>query len=191
MEVWKRGTHASGVFCIRDSVGRLRKMYCDLDSESGWAWTLVMSQSLENSAETFAQSGLFVDLPMNADTPNWNAYRLPLKEMGASGNLSTHWRVTCNFPTQTVDHRDYAQVEFKQFHVWTFVEARICKQMEYINIRDHTCQQCSVAWEQKKLLFLTNRSNVNGCDRGRTPGSLVGEQTLHKGSESRVSVYLG
>ena len=185
VEAWESGARASGFFCIQDSVGYLQKVYCDLASEPGWAWTLVMSQSLRNSAEPFAQSGLLVDLPKNAELPNWEAYRLPLNRMKDLRKQSTHWRVTCNFPSQAVDYIDYARVEFEQFDVLTFAGGRICKQVEYINIRGHVCQQCSVAWGQKTYLFLTHRSDVSDCDRGKTPGYIKDEQTFGRYRKGR------
>ena len=160
-------------------------MYCDLTSEPGWAWTLVMSQSLQNSEEPFARSGLLVNLPRNAETPNWNAYRLSLGRMDELRNWSTHWRVTCNFPSQVVDYRDYLRVEFEQFDVLKFAAPRVCKQVEYMNVRGHACQQCTAAWGQKIDLFLTHRSDVNECDRGRTPGFIKSEQTFGRYKKGR------
>lgn len=114
---------------------------------------------------------------------------IDLKEMGALRNLSTHWSFHPKLWTTDTD-RDYAQAEFKQLDVLTFVEARICKQMAYGNICGHARQQCSVAWGHKKILFLTHRSDVNDCDPARTPGFLVREQTFGRYREvrSRVSV---
>lgn len=178
VEVWERGARVSGLFCVQDSVGNLQKVYCDLASEYGWVWTLVMSQSLENRNETFAQSGLLVDTPKNAEIPNWDAYRLSRNTMEELRNLSTHWRSTCNFQSQPVDFRDYVRAEFKQFDVLTFVAGRICKKMEFMSIRGHACQQCTAAWGQRIHLFLTHRSDVNECERGGTPGHITPEQTF-------------
>ena len=78
-----------------------------------------------------------------------------------------------------MDYRDYVRVEFSHFDLLTFVAARDCKQVEYINVRGHACQQCTAAWGQKADLFLTHRSDVNDdCDRGATPGHTIQEQTF-------------
>lgn len=178
LEAWERGARTSGFFCIQGNDGHLHKMYCDLASEPGWAWTLVMSQALRNTEEQFTQNGLMVDTPKNTEIPNWQAYRLPLSKMEELRITSTHWRVTCSFPSVGVDYRDYVRVEFAQFDLLTFRAGRACKQVEYINIRGHACQQCTTAWGQKGNLFLTHRSDVNACDRGATPDHINSEQAF-------------
>ncbi|KAJ7372429.1 hypothetical protein OS493_018932 [Desmophyllum pertusum] len=185
LEAWEQGARASGFFCIQDNDGHLHKVYCDLASEPGWVWTLITSQSLRNREEQFAQAGLLVDSPKNAELPNWQAYRLPLNRMVELKSRSTHWRVTCSFPSQGVDYRDYLRVEFERFDVLTFVAGRVCKQVEYIDIRGHVCQQCTTAWGQKIELFLTHRSDVNECDRGSTPDHISSEQSFGRYKKGR------
>ena len=185
LEAWNKGARASGFFCIQDNDGHLRKVYCDLASEPGWAWTLVTSQSLLNSEEQFAQKGLLVDSPKNAELANWQAYRLPLRKMEELRSRSTHWRVTCNFPTLGVDYRDYVRAEFAKFDILTFLVGRVCKEVEYIDIRGHACQQCTAAWGQKNDLFLTHRSDVNDCGRGSTPDHITGEQSFGRYKKGR------
>ncbi|CAB3976579.1 Hypothetical predicted protein [Paramuricea clavata] len=63
---------------------------------------------------------------------------------------STHWEVTCSFQTNSVDiYRDYARASFKEFDVLDFVGVKVCKKMEYINIRGQQCTQCTVGWFAK------------------------------------------
>lgn len=145
-----------------------------------------MSQTLGNRNEQFTQRGLLVDSPKNAEIPNWQAYRLPLSRMKELRSHSTHWRVTCSFPSFGVDYRDYVRAEFEQFELLTFKANRHCKQVEYMDVRGHACQQCTAAWGQDKDDFLTHRSDVaNGCDRSKTPQNVNGEQTFGRYKKGR------
>ena len=160
-------------------------MYCDLASEPGWAWTLVTSQGLSNREEQFASVELLVDSPKNTEMANWQAYRLPLSKMTKLKSQSTHWRITCSFPTLGVDYKDYVRAEFQKFNILTFMAGRECKEVEYIDVRGHNCSQCTVAWGQKNNLFLTHRSDVNECGRGSTPHNIDGEQTFGRYKKGR------
>lgn len=160
-------------------------MYCDLASEPGWAWTMVTSQSLCSREEKFASVGLLVDSPETAEMANWQAYRLPLRKMEELKSQSTHWRVTCSFPTLGVDYRDYVRAEFQKFDILTFSAGRACKEVEYMDVRGYNCQQCTAAWGQKKNDFLTHRSDVNTCGRSSTPDHLNGEQTFGRYRKGR------
>ena len=186
LDAWENGARASGFYCIQGNDGHFHKLYCDLASEPGWAWTLVMSQTLGNRDEQFAQIGFLVDSPRNAEFPNWEAYRLPLNRMKELRSHLTHWRVTCSFPSFGVDHRDYTRAEFKQFDLLAFNANRRCKLVEYMDIRGHACQQCTAAWGQDKNDFLTHRSDVNnGCTRGETPNHVKAEQAFGRYKKGR------
>ena len=161
-------------------------MYCDLASESGWVWTLVMSMTLGNRNEQFAQKGFLADSPRNAEIPNWQTYRLPLTRMMELRSHSSHWRVTCSFPTLGVDYRDYARAKFEEFELLSFKANRRCKLMEYMDVRGHACHQCTAAWAQDKNDFLTHRSGVDhGCTRRQTPKHVNGEQTFGRYKKGR------
>lgn len=179
LEAWENGARASGFYCIQANDGHFHKLFCDLTSEAGWVWTLVMSQTLGKRNKKFARKGFLVDSPRNAETPNWEAYRLPLNRMMELRSHSTHWRVTCSFPSFGVDYRDYTRAEFEQFDLLTFKANRRCKPVEFMDVRGHACQQCTAAWSQDKNDFLTHRSDVNhSCTRGQTPRHVKAEQTF-------------
>ena len=93
---------ASGYFYIQDNSCDKFKVYCDFTSEPGWAWTLVMSESLQNVGKPFTRRGLFTNEPMSPEVPNWEAYRLQLDRMKGLRSESTHWRITCSLDLASV-----------------------------------------------------------------------------------------
>ncbi|KAL9978732.1 hypothetical protein ACROYT_G016287 [Oculina patagonica] len=114
LEAWKQGARTSGFYFIQ---GReeclLYEMFCDFSSEPGWAWTLVMSQSLGRRGETFAKGPLLSGKFTNQRNPNWERYRIGNSRMRIVAADSSHWRVTCDFPTFGVDYRDYVRATFE------------------------------------------------------------------------------
>jgi hypothetical protein len=96
----------------------------------------------------FRSTLLSADSPVNESLPNWNRYRMGSSMMNDLSTQSTHWRATCSFPTHGVDYVDYVRGTFVDFDVINFVGSRICKGVEYVNIRGHQCSDCSMAWWQ-------------------------------------------
>ena len=150
-------------------------MFCDFSSEPGWAWTLVMSQSLERRGETFAKTPFLVGKFVNQHTPNWEKYRIGGSRMRIVASQSTHWRVTCDFPVSGVDYRDYVRATFENLNPLEYTASGECREMEYINIRGHNCTQCTAAWWQTESQQLTHFSDLDGCQFGITQGSLDNE----------------
>ena len=78
----KNDATRSGVYRIHGNDGQSYQVYCDLTSEPGSAWTLVMSYTLKNVAlAPFRTSVLSTNSPLNAEWPKWDAYRLALTQM--------------------------------------------------------------------------------------------------------------
>ena len=123
-------------------------VYCDMESEPGSAWTLVQSYALKNKdTPEFTKTPLKYDAPVHSDTPSWNAYRMSHSQMSHLKKHSTHWRITCDFQSNSVDlRRDYALASFLDFDAMTFEGFGVCKMMKYINIRGHQCFDCTAAW---------------------------------------------
>ena len=93
-----------------------------MTSEWGKAWTLVMSWATRNKGMVELQStALSTDSPVNKNLPNWNKYRMSLSMMNDLSAQSTHWRVTCSFPTHGVDYVDYVRGKFADFDVVNFL----------------------------------------------------------------------
>ena len=161
----KNGLKTNGYYNIYDANFNLVTVYCDMTSESGKAWTLVMSWTKRNkNMAQFRSTRLGTDSPVNKNLPNWDKYRMSLNMMKDLSAQSTHWRATCSFPTHGVDLVDYVRGKFADFDIINFVGTRVCKRVEYVNIRGHQCSDCTAPWYQnKKKYFLHISSNYNNC----------------------------
>ena len=176
---WKDGKRVSGQYLINHNNSGSFNVSCDFASESGWVWTLVMSQSHKNRAMPELRSTpLHTDAPTNENTPNWAAYRLSLDRMKALQSENTHWRVTCSFPAHGVDYRDYVGANFTELDPLTFQGVGICKKTEYMNVRGHDCTGCTSAWWQGKDVMIHHDSSHNKCEFGSTPGAVASEDNF-------------
>ena len=137
----------SGFYRIITGEGKTLTVFCDLCSERGSAWALVMSYSRKNCAmQEFLIAPLSADIPVNEAVPNWNSYRLPLKDMLKISLESTHWHFTCSYPDFKVDYTDYARAHLVTINPLTYASSGVCTKMEYIDIRGNSCIDCTVAW---------------------------------------------
>ena len=156
-----------------DSLNQAFPVFCDMESESGFVWTLIQSFSLANN-------GLFKDQPFGADFPvnhqdndvDWSSYRLSLPRMRSIANHSTHFRATCNFPTGGLLYTDYARANlegFDIFGIWNYT----CRMYEFINIRGNECSNCAAATKQSKgqSWFINSYRSKNNCQFDGTPGA--------------------
>lgn len=142
------------------------KVFCDFTSESGAAWTLVQSHTLANN-DQFKKKPLYLfDEPVNEDSPEWNAYRLSKSRMMSVRQTSTHWRATCNFPTDGVDFRDYLRASLGDFDIMASSTSQ-CRRYEFINIRGIKCSACT-AWtfyESRYTIHIdSDKSLSKGCE---------------------------
>ena len=166
------------------------KVYCDFTSEPGWAWTLVMSESLQNIGKPFTRQALFANEPMSSEVPNWEAYRLQLDRMKGLRSESTHWRITCSFdPASVVDYRDYVRAKFKNFDLLTYRGDETCELVDYINVHGHSCEKCTAVWYQSDGYILVHRSYQNNCEFGRAPGSIQDNDRYSEQNFGRYEVY--
>ena len=150
-----------------------------MNSEPGSAWTLAMSYAFKNkSMEQFGSNGAMQnDQPVNEDSSNWNLHRMSLTQMNHLKSQSTHWRVTCSFPTHKVDYTDYVRAKFTDFDIMTYRDFGICKKVEYINIRGHQCAQCTSRWWQDNYAAHLD-SNATGCQFLPTQGAAFSEDNF-------------
>ncbi|XP_046844592.1 uncharacterized protein LOC124438471 [Xenia sp. Carnegie-2017] len=103
------------------NTNKIIHFYCDLTSEPGSAWTLVMSYALKNKLTNSLQSRTFQqNVPINERSPNWDIYRMSNSQMNYMKSQSTHWRVTCSYPKNKVDYIDYVRSKFSDLDVMTF-----------------------------------------------------------------------
>lgn len=179
----KNGALQSGLYEVFDYSGNRYKVYCDLTSEPGMAWTLVISQSFKNRALSQFQDPLFENSPLNQDTPRWDEYRLPLLRLQHLKTFSTYWRCTCNFDREGLLYRDYVRARISVFDFVSFNEKELCMKVEYMDVRGHNCTGCTAAWWQfkeseSKQNFLHHDSSVNKCEFGNTPVSVSSEDNF-------------
>ena len=93
-----RGKIENGFYWLFDDHDKRYVAYCDMSSEPGAAWTLVMSWSLANKdLPQFGKKSFMEDAPVNHNTPNWYIYRQTLTRMKSIRSQSTYWRATCSF----------------------------------------------------------------------------------------------
>lgn len=177
LEAWKQGWRASGPYFMQGrSECLLYEMLCDFSSEPGWAWTLVFSQSLQRRGEDFAKRSFLWGGFKNQRNPNWERYRIGGSRMRILKEQSSHWRITCDFPTHGVDYRDYVRASFENLDPLKYEASGECREMEYINIRGRNCTQCTAAWWQTDTSQqLTHFSDLDGCQFGKIDGSLDNE----------------
>ncbi|CAB3976580.1 Hypothetical predicted protein [Paramuricea clavata] len=107
LDYLKRGVKTNGYYSIKNygTDGWVRTVYCDFESEPGFAWTLVESFALKNKfLPAFHIHPLKVNAPVNPNSPNWNLFRMSFLQMSQLRAQSTHWRVTCSFQTNSVGY---------------------------------------------------------------------------------------
>ena len=183
----------SGVYNLNDTV----QTYCDFDSEAGKVWTLIESFSLENKA-FFDGKPFYSNFPRNETRSNWNDFRVSYLGMVNIRDNSTHWRVTCNFPSG-LDFTDYARATLQATDILTFVNEDRCQKYEYISVRGQNCTDCLGMLVQRNNQHMHTDSywsGRNGCFWDPRNGAVVGEDnfglydvinTQHKCTENSLS----
>ena len=127
-----KGASKCGVYKLYDNAGNSYPAYCDLKSEPGTAWTLVMFWSnIYRLQPAFLKIPFLLNAPaVNENSFYWNTYRLSLARIRSLQNHSTHWPATCSYPTRGVDFRDYLRVNFKDFKIVDFHGTGKCMKVE-------------------------------------------------------------
>ena len=158
--------------------------YCDLSSEPGAAWTLVMSWSLANKDLPQIKSKAFTqDAPVNHNTPNWYSYRQTLARMRSVRSRSTYWRATCSFDQmrQKIDYRDYLRGKFSDFDIMTYVSGfGNCLSVDYVNIRGNAAGSGAKAefWQTANTYFLHISINSHCSGFNPHPGKVSSEDNF-------------
>ena len=168
LDYMRRGKFENGFYWLFDDQDKRYVAYCDLSSEPGAAWTLVMSWSLANNDLPQLKSKAFTqDAPVNHNTPNWYSYRQTLARMRSVRSRSTHWRATCGFDQmqQKIDYRDYLRGKFSDLDIITQDFGGRCSPVDYVNIRGHAAGSGTTAsFHQYKNLYPCHiQSASSGC----------------------------
>jgi len=177
---YKTGIRGSGLYYIRDANDQYYHVYCDFHSEPNKTWTLIMSASFKNRAVPQFQIQPFIqNSPLKEDDPNWDSYRLSLPRMQHISRSSSHWRITCNFPQDGLSYVDYVRGKISDIDMISFEGGAVCKRVEYINVLNHTCTGCTVAWWQRSGSYIFHHDiSTNACEFGSTPGGIYNQDVF-------------
>ena len=180
LDYLRRCDTTSGIYKLYDNSGNSFSAYCDLKSEPGIAWTLVMSWSLKNRRLTaFWDKPITYNWPLSENAQNWDQYRLSQKRMKSLQAHSTHWRATCCYPTHGVDFTDYVRGNFKDFNIVDYLDSAKCKKVEYINIREHKGTNLTAPfWQIDNTFLLHIDSTYTHCQFNASPGSVFSEDNF-------------
>ncbi|KAK3712733.1 hypothetical protein QZH41_000632 [Actinostola sp. cb2023] len=171
---YKTGIRGSGLYYIRDANHQYYHVYCDFHSEPNKVWTLIMSASFKNRAVRQFQIQPFIqNSPLKEDDPNWDSYRLSLPRMQHISRSSSHWRITCNFPQDELNYVDYVRGKISDVDMLSCEGREVCKRVEYINVLNHACTGCTVAWWQINGAYIFHHDiTFRRCEFGATPGGI-------------------
>ncbi|CAB3990852.1 Hypothetical predicted protein [Paramuricea clavata] len=150
------GNKTSGNYTILDQAQNLRTVYCDMESEPGSIWTLIMSFARENKdLSAFKSIEMSAPSPRNKNAPNWSDYRMGKRLIVHVNSKATHWRVTCSFQQSGVDIKtDYVRAAFADFDfMGKFWDG--CKNVSYISVMGQFCSHCTAYWRQGDNFTLT------------------------------------
>ena len=177
-EYGQQGVSKDGIYKIYDNDGNSFPAYCDLKSEPGIAWTLVMSWSKQNRfISAFRSTPLQSNASENENSPNWDRYRLSLERMKSLQVHSTHWRATCSYPTHGIDFRDYLRGNFKDFNIVDFLGTD-CKRVEYMDIRGHNGTNLTAPFWANFWVGLHTDSSIDFCELNATVGAVWSEDNF-------------
>ena len=145
-------------------------MFCDFDSEKGIAWTLLTSCRRDQTPVSFLQT--FPAANINDVGSEWGNYHLSKAAMSFVSQMSTYWRVTCEYNTLGVDYVDYIRSKINETSLLTYQDIEVsqadrCRKVEYANVRGSQCEECTVGFQQSadySMLVANWVSSVWGCD---------------------------
>ncbi|KAL9968542.1 hypothetical protein ACROYT_G020649 [Oculina patagonica] len=164
------GVDKSGLYAIEDDSNQTFQVFCDFDSEPGFAWNLIESFSLSNK-HLFQNDVVFYNYidssVVSGDSPNWQAYLIKRRYLLWLRDQSTHWRATCRYNTDGTVYRDYLRASFEDFDIIRVTPsvASSCQKYELVNIRGNKCANCTAAtWYLKGSYPLhIDSSYRHGC----------------------------
>ena len=179
VEYGQQGFYKDGIYKIYDNDGNSFPSYCDLKSEPGIAWTLVMSWSKKNRfISAFCSTPFQSNAPENENSPNWDRYRLSLERMRSLQVHSTHWRATCSYPTHGIDFTDYLRGNFKDFNIVDFPSNGECKKVEYVDIRGLNGTNLTAPFWANVGVGLHTDSSIDFCELNATVGAVWSEDNF-------------
>ena len=181
-DVAKNGASTSRKYDTNNSDNERFSVYCDLQSEPDFVWTLIQSLSLsKRNAFNYAGFGKNVEIDIEEGEVNWNEFRLSLSQMQSLAIYSTHLRATCNFPTDGLQYTDYARAKLAGHNIFGTWDT--CQMYEYVNIRGNSCSNCTALKKQQENVswhIRSYRSTRFGCELDGKAGGVPDEKNFGK-----------
>lgn len=171
----------SGVYDLVISSNKTIQTYCDLSSEAGKAWTLIESFSLGNK-DFYRNKPFYHDHPRNESKflSAWNDFRVSYQALVNIRDNSTHWRVTCGFPSG-LSYSDYARASLTAADLLTFVNEDSCQRYEFISVRGINCTDCEgmlVQRDDQHMHTDSFWSGINKCQWNPGAGAKIHEDNF-------------
>ena len=150
------------------------EVFCDIDSEKRFVWTLIESFSLRNNNE-FWDKAFYKNYPINQKEFTWSKFRLSRALMMATANNSTHVRATCNFDSEKRNYRDYLRAKLSELDVMHF-DSIECTKFEFVSVRGYNCSNCTALFGQSDKMHAHTDSYWGSEQRYKCQftGALVG-----------------
>ena len=122
---YAKGNRVPGVYMVRGMNDRLYEVFCDFDTDTMMAWTLVQSYTLKNNVYFYTRS-LLTDVAVNQEIPtDFSMYRLSRTRMLLIHEDSTKWRMTCDYETNGVKYDDYVRGSKESFDILNYDAAYV------------------------------------------------------------------
>lgn len=182
--------------CKNESKLKSWRVYCDFNSEPGYAWTLIESFSLANDG--IVRMGFYNSsaIPPLSDKSYWPLYRMSyylMREIKrVDGDLTCQleqWRATCNFNAKVLPFRnrpvDYIRSHFSKADILSKESSIGCYYIDYLNIRGYWIEQSSaIISNYHDHIFL---SSSKSCKGEYFPKTMKGETNFGKYDEKNVN----
>ena len=132
---------------VYDSANQEFSVFCDMNSEPGFIWTLFQSFSVENT-DIFRGKRFGINVPLNFNSRSGTSVESSSSGSGVAIGRCIECRcyrcnlwlttlhvlkATCNFPTHGLKETDYACAKLKN-HSFFGTFSYQCRHCEYINI---------------------------------------------------------
>ena len=168
LDILRQGYRRNTIYNLYDNHDQVYWGFCDLSSEPGSAWTLVISwvTAKYKDLPNFKNRAFNEDAPINDGNPNLENYRQTLARMNIIRGYSTHLRATCSFnPYKAISYRDYLRVKFSDFDIMG-AKSATCQPVEYINILGRSGWSGTTVgfWQRPGKYLLHIDSGHRGCE---------------------------
>ena len=171
---------------VYDSANQEFSVFCDMNSEPGFIWTLFQSFSVENT-DIFRGKRFGINLPLNFNSRSSTSvessssgsgvdrtmYRMPLLQMQSLADHSTQLQATCNFPTYGLKKQITRAPNWK---ITTFSVIFVSVSSLWVHkhqVSGISCENCTAATKQESFSSWTINSYKSktefGCDLDGSP----------------------